>query len=33
MAELIMFTVATNEVREAARIQDFRSHAARSGGF
>jgi transglutaminase-like putative cysteine protease len=33
MAELVKFTVVTNEVREVAPFQDLRSHAARSGGF
>jgi len=33
MAELVKFTVVTNEVQEVAPFQDLRSHAARSGGF
>jgi hypothetical protein len=33
MAELIKFTVVTNEVQGVAPFQDLRSHAARSGGF
>lgn len=33
MAKLAKFTVVTDEVREAALSQDFRSHAAGSGDF
>src|SRR5579864_4751512 len=33
MAELVKFTVVTNEVRDVAPFQHLRSHASHSGGF